>query len=87
MNIEIHDPELERRVREAIDSGRFHDFEEMLTKALGDLPEAVPAAGRHEPRSGSALVEAMQASPYKEIEGLRPCNPREPEFRSLGCAG
>lgn len=68
MNIEIHDPELERRVREAIDSGRFHDFEEMLTKALGDSQEAVPAAGRHEPRSGSALVEAMQASPYKEID-------------------
>ena len=67
MNIEIHDPELERQVQEAMISGSFRDFEEMLTKALGALSKSVSARSR-EHRSGAALVEAMQASPYKEIE-------------------
>ena len=40
MNIEIHTPELERRVRERIQSGRFHDMEELLTKALDALSES-----------------------------------------------
>lgn len=39
MNIEIHEPELERRVREGIRSGRFHDVDELLTKALDALSE------------------------------------------------
>ena len=39
MNIEIHKPELERRVREEIQSGRFHDVDELLTKALDALSE------------------------------------------------
>jgi len=67
MNIEIHDPELERQVPEALKSGRFQDFEEMLAKALGALSESASAHSR-EIRSGAALVEAMQASPHKEIE-------------------
>jgi uncharacterized protein (DUF433 family) len=37
MSIEIHQPELERRVREGIESGRFHDVDELLTKALDAL--------------------------------------------------
>jgi uncharacterized protein (DUF433 family) len=41
MSIEIQKPELERRVREGIQSGRFHDVDELLTKALdaADLPK------------------------------------------------
>ena len=39
MNIEIHKPELERRVLEGIQSGRFHDVDELLTKALDALSE------------------------------------------------
>ena len=39
MSIEIREPELERRVREGIESGRFHDVGELLSKAL-DLSEA-----------------------------------------------
>lgn len=39
MNIEIHQPELARRVREGIQSGRFHDVDELLTKALDALSE------------------------------------------------
>jgi uncharacterized protein (DUF433 family) len=37
MNIEIREPELERRVREGIQSGRFHDVDELLSKALDAL--------------------------------------------------
>jgi len=37
MSIEIHKPELERRVREGMQSGRFHDVDEFLTKALDAL--------------------------------------------------
>ncbi len=37
MSIEIRAPELERRVREGIQSGGFHDADELLTKALDAL--------------------------------------------------
>jgi uncharacterized protein (DUF433 family) len=40
MKLEIHEPELERRVREGIQSGRFHDVDELLTKALDALSES-----------------------------------------------
>jgi len=40
MSIEIHKPELERRVREGIRSGRFHDVDDLLTKALDALSES-----------------------------------------------
>ena len=44
MNIEIREPELEGRVREGIQSGRFHDVDELLTKALDVLSES---SGEH----------------------------------------
>jgi uncharacterized protein (DUF433 family) len=37
MSIEIQTPELERRVREGIQSGRFQNVDEFLTKALDAL--------------------------------------------------
>ncbi|MGD0365097.1 MAG: DUF433 domain-containing protein [Bryobacteraceae bacterium] len=37
MSIEIQAPELERRLREGIQSGRFQDVDELLTKALDAL--------------------------------------------------
>src|SRR6266704_742169 len=37
MSIEIHEPELERRVREGIQSGRFQDVDDLLSKALDAL--------------------------------------------------
>ena len=40
MSIEIQKPELERRVREGVQSGRFQDVEELLTKALDVLSES-----------------------------------------------
>lgn len=44
MSIEIQKPELERRVREGIQSGRFQDVDDLLTKALDALSES--SAGR-----------------------------------------
>lgn len=44
MSIEIHKPELERRLREGIASGQFHDLDDLLTKALDALSAAT--AGR-----------------------------------------
>ena len=40
MNLEIQKPELERRVREGIESGRFQDVNDLLTKALDALSES-----------------------------------------------
>jgi uncharacterized protein (DUF433 family) len=40
LSIEIQEPELERRVREGIQSGRFHNVDELLTKALDALSES-----------------------------------------------
>lgn len=37
MSIEIRAPELERRVREGIQGGRFHDVDDLITKALDAL--------------------------------------------------
>ena len=37
MNIEIQQPELERRVTEGLQSGRFQDVADLLTKALDAL--------------------------------------------------
>ena len=40
MSIEIQKPELERRVREGIQSGRFQDVDDLLTKAIDALSES-----------------------------------------------
>jgi hypothetical protein len=39
MNLEIHTPELEQRLRAHFKSGRFHDTDELLTKAFHALEE------------------------------------------------
>jgi len=57
MNIEIHKPELEERVREGIQSGRFHDVDELLTRALDALSEKGAAAATL-PRSESGFDTA-----------------------------
>lgn len=40
MSIEIHQPELERRVRESVQSGGYNDVGELLTKALDALSKS-----------------------------------------------
>jgi Arc/MetJ-type ribon-helix-helix transcriptional regulator len=57
MNLEIHNPELVQRLNAQIQSGHFHDADELIEKALDALegkaaaPAAAPSA---EPRN---LVE------------------------------
>lgn len=61
MNIEIRTPELEQRMRVQIQSGQFHDVDELLTKALDALEEkgtAQPAATPYQrPPGKKSLVE------------------------------
>jgi Arc/MetJ-type ribon-helix-helix transcriptional regulator len=60
MNIEIHQPELERRVRQGIESGRFRDVDELLTKALDALYE-----------KGEAAVRQVKSSKPSRPEGRK----------------
>jgi Arc/MetJ-type ribon-helix-helix transcriptional regulator len=43
MNLEIHKPELAQRVQAQIQSGHFHDADELIEKALDALDEQAPA--------------------------------------------
>jgi Arc/MetJ-type ribon-helix-helix transcriptional regulator len=56
MNLEIHKPELVQRVNAQIQSGRFHDANELIKKALDALEgkTAAPTAPSAEPKN---LVE------------------------------
>jgi Arc/MetJ-type ribon-helix-helix transcriptional regulator len=59
MHIEIHKPELEQRVRRRIQSGQYHDVDELLTKALDALDEkAAPM---------SSDVEALRQKNFVEL--------------------
>ena len=43
MALEIHRPELVQRVQDQIQSGHFHDADELIEKALDALDEKSPA--------------------------------------------
>ena len=60
MSIEIHTPQLERRVREGIRSGRFQDVDELLTKALNALSET----------SGGRMRAALDWSQCPTVESV-----------------
>ena len=72
MHIEIHQPELEQRVREQIQSGHFHDVDDLLGKG----PRCAPGKGRAQhgragaerERNRAALLAVLQASPYRAID-------------------
>jgi hypothetical protein len=57
MNLEIHKPELVQRVNAHIQTGLFHDADEVLEKALDALDEKAPAqmSPRAEPARRSGL--------------------------------
>jgi Arc/MetJ-type ribon-helix-helix transcriptional regulator len=70
MNIEIHKPELERRMREGIQSGRFQDLDELLTKALDALSEkeaALSAPSKQSPELPILHLGAMGALHRRDI--------------------
>ena len=78
MNIEIHTPELEQSIRRHIQSGRFHDVDELLSKALDALEEkarlpgpAAPVNARVE-QTGAAVIEMLQSSPHRDLEVTPP---------------
>ena len=81
MTIEIQKPELEALLRERMKSGVFRNVEDVLMQALkaAPAPDGRDAGRSYEKSSamGSELVEAMQASPFKEI-GLEPGRERMP---------
>jgi hypothetical protein len=59
MTLEITRPETEARIQRYLQSGRFHDLDELLTKALDALPE--PAAPLNTNATGAAnLVELFE---------------------------
>jgi Arc/MetJ-type ribon-helix-helix transcriptional regulator len=73
-DLQIHKPELVQRVNAHIQTGRFHDADEVLEKALDALEEKVtapsrqPAAKSDDTRTGADLIAALQASPYRELD-------------------
>ena len=74
MNLEIHKPELVQRVNAHIQTGHFHDTDDLIEKALDALEERVTApSGEHaaksnDRRTGTDLIAALQASPYRELD-------------------
>ena len=59
MTLEITRPETEARIQRYLQSGQFHDLDELLTKALDALPEPqAPGATPPERRTGQELIDA-----------------------------
>jgi hypothetical protein len=68
VSIEIQQPELERRVPERIQSGQFHDVDELLTKALDALSKTNSAA-----TLDWSQCPAVESVPGK-VSGARGCS-------------
>jgi len=66
MNLEIHRPELVRRVQAQIQSGHFHDTDELIEKALDALD--VQGASASPTATGAVVLAALQARPYPDID-------------------
>lgn len=60
MTIEISRPEVEALILQCMKSGAYPSPEDVILHALRSL--------KPEPRTGAALIAAMQASPHKDIE-------------------
>ena len=67
MNFEIHKPELVQRVNAQIRSGHFHNTDELIEKALDALDEQTTAPTPAS-ATGSVVLAALQASPYRDID-------------------
>jgi Arc/MetJ-type ribon-helix-helix transcriptional regulator len=67
MNLEIHKPELVQRVQEQIQSGHFHNADELIEKAL-DALDIQEAAAAPPTATGAVILAALQASPYRDID-------------------
>jgi hypothetical protein len=67
MNLEIHRPELVQRVQAQIQSGHFHDADELIEKAL-DALDIQEAAAASPTATGAVVLAALQARPYPDID-------------------
>ncbi|HEY4362804.1 MAG TPA: hypothetical protein VGN17_17680 [Bryobacteraceae bacterium] len=67
MNFEIHKPELAQRVQARIQSGHFHDADELIEKALDALDQQATAAAPSI-ATGAVVLAALEARPYPEID-------------------
>ena len=67
MNLEIHRSELAQRVQARIESGDFHDADELIEKALDALDEQATAAAPAT-ETGAVVLAALQARPYPDID-------------------
>jgi hypothetical protein len=66
MNLEIHKPELLERVNAHIQTGQFHDTDELIEKALDALDERNASAPADE--TGAVVLAALQTRPYPDID-------------------
>lgn len=60
MTIEITSPDLEALIQERMQAGAFKNPEDLIREALRYSPL--------DTRTGAALIEAMQACPYPEVD-------------------
>ena len=81
MNLEIHKPELVQRVNAHIQTGHFHDADELIEKALDALDEQATAAAPAT-ETGAVVLAALQARPYPDID-LTP--PARAPHQCAGC--
>jgi Arc/MetJ-type ribon-helix-helix transcriptional regulator len=65
MTLEITRPETEARIQRHLQSGQFHDLDDLLSKALDALPQPEAAATQPERLTGQALIDG-----FAEIRGL-----------------
>jgi hypothetical protein len=71
MTIEIRTPELEQRVKRGIQSGRFHDVVDLLTKALIALEKDHPAFTEPKRSRAEAVAHLMEARKGRRLpEGV-----------------
>jgi Arc/MetJ-type ribon-helix-helix transcriptional regulator len=67
MNLEIQKPELALRVQQQIQTGHFHDTDELIEKALDALAEQAIGAAPGT-ATGAVVLAALQASPYRDVD-------------------
>jgi len=71
MNLEIHDPERAQRVQAQIQSGQFHDTDELIEKAL-DALDVQSASAVSLTATGAVVLAALQSSPYPDTDLMPP---------------
>ncbi len=72
MTIEIKKPELEALIHKRLKNGKFHDVDELLTKALEALPEEPEtAAGKAKKNFAQFLLESPLPGSGLKIERLK----------------